>query len=335
MTSARMSSSCSCRCGSDARLIGALLLAAIPTAQASPFQTRDQNPLLAGFGLPGPMPTQLAESQAWSFAADLNWSNTALVQSAAAEALIVDAETRELRVSLQRPFGARYALRLEIPYRHTGPGELDRFIDDWHDAFGMSEGARAWLPNDVLRIAYERNDVVQFDFDSPGSGPGDITAGFGMSLRATTADFVAAWLNVKLPTGDTDELTGSGAVDVALVLGAERRLNDRWSIYGQGAMTWLGEGELLPDQQRSIVWSALAGVSWRIAGGLALKAQVDAHTEVFEDSQLDFLGSAVILTVGGDYRFASGWQLEAGVSEDIALETSSDVVFILGVSRGF
>ena len=51
--------------------------------------------------------------------------------------------------------------------------------------------------------------------------------------------------------------------------------------------------------------------------------------------ELDFLGSAVILTVGGDYRFASGWRLEPGRAKTSLVETSADVVFILGVSRGF
>jgi hypothetical protein len=68
---------------------------------------------------------------------------------------------------------------------------------------------------------------------------------------------------------------------------------------------------------------------WR---GLSLKAQIDAHTAAF-DSDLDFLGDAIVLTVGGDYRFTSGWLMDIGVSEDIAVEHSPDVVFVLSVKR--
>jgi len=40
-----------------------------------------------------------------------------------------------------------------------------------------------------------------------------------------------------------------------------------------------------------------------------------------------------VFTVGGDYRFDSGWKLDLAVSEDVAVETASDVVFVLGLRR--
>jgi hypothetical protein len=54
---------------------------------------------------------------------------------------------------------------------------------------------------------------------------------------------------------------------------------------------------------------------------------------VFDETDLDFLGDAFVLTVGGDYRFASGWQVDIAVSEDIAVESASDVVFVLGLKK--
>jgi hypothetical protein len=40
-----------------------------------------------------------------------------------------------------------------------------------------------------------------------------------------------------------------------------------------------------------------------------------------------------LLTVGGSYRLAAGWQLDLGVSEDIVVEGSPDVVFVFGISQ--
>ena len=51
-------------------------------------------------------------------------------------------------------------------------------------------------------------------------------------------------------------------------------------------------------------------------------------------ADLDFFGDALVLTVGGDYRFTSGWRLDLAVSEDIAVESASDVVFVIGVKKG-
>ena len=71
---------------------------------------------------------------------------------AATETLIVDAETREARLTLQAPLSDRFAFQLQLPYRYTGAGNLDGFIDGWHDAFGLPDGARSQLPSDAIDI---------------------------------------------------------------------------------------------------------------------------------------------------------------------------------------
>lgn len=302
-------------------------------ASAAPFPTRDQNPLLAGYGLPMPMPARLAASDEWRLAADLNWSSSAISQSTGAEALIVDAETRELRLTAGHSFADRWSFQLQLPYRYTGAGNLDSFIDGWHDAFGLPDGERSDFPQDRFRIAYERDGVVEFDTQSSVSGIGDISADIGYQLWTDPTSSLAAWLSVKLPTGDAGKLTGSGAADAALVIAGEHRFAERWSAFGQFGVTYLGNGDLLADQQRNVVWSGLAGVSVRIWRGLDFKMQFDAHSAVFDDTALDFLGEAVVLSVGGAYRFESGWTLDAGVSEDIVVDASPDVVFVLGLRR--
>jgi hypothetical protein len=311
----------------------ALLLISAQAA-ADPFPARDLNPLLAGFGLPSTLPARLS-SESWTVAADLNWASTSLVQRAGAEQLIVDAETREARVTIGRSWSNGFAAQLELPYRYTGGGVLDDAIDSWHDMFDLPEGARAVMPKDRIRIAYARNGAVLLDVESSQAGLGDISLDFGRSLYSTTSAAAAAWLSIKLPSGDADRLTGSGATNVSLAIAGERRLGETWSVFGQAGVAWLGDGERLATQQRSVAWSALAGIGWNAWRGLELKAQLDAHSAVFDDVELDFLGDALVLTVGGDYRFASGWQLDIAVSEDIAVESASDVVFVFGVRRAW
>lgn len=313
------------------RLAIALLLIA-PLAEADPFPTRDLNPLLGGFGLPSALPARIA-GESWSVATDLNWASTALVQRADAELLVVDAETREARVTIGRSWSNGFAAQLELPYRYTGGGVLDDAIDSWHDFFDLPAGARSSMPTDRMRIVYQRAGATLINMDSSVSGLADASLDLGYSLRSTSTTAVSAWLSVKVPTGDADRLTGSGATDVSLAIAGEHALSDSWSVFGQAAVTRLGEGERLSTQQRDVVWSGFAGVGWRAWRGLQLKAQVNAHSAVFEDTDLDFLGDAVVLTVGGDYRFESGWRFDVGVSEDIAVESASDVVFVFGLRR--
>ncbi|GFE81492.1 hypothetical protein GCM10011487_34920 [Steroidobacter agaridevorans] len=293
------------------------------------FVVRDQNPLLSGFGLPTTMPA--IAPYGLSGRLDLYWGTTAVMQQRNDEALLVDAETREARLTLQGSFmDTGLSWQLQLPYRYTGGGNLDSFIDSWHDTFGLPDGARSALPRDQIAIAYTRAGTRQVNINSSASGLGDIQAAVGYELP--TAATLTAWLTVKLPTGDADKLTGSGGTDVSLLLAGQRSLSDRWSVFGQAAATYLGEGDLLPDRQRSVVWSGMAGVAVQAWRGLSLKAQVDAHTAAY-DSDLDFFSDAVVLTVGGDYRFDSGWRLDLGVSEDLAVEHSPDVVFVINVRQ--
>jgi hypothetical protein len=310
------------------------LLLISPLAEADPFSARDLNPLLAGFGLPSALPARVS-GEAWSVAADFNWASTSLAQRAGTERLIVDAEIREMRVTIGRSWPSGFAAQLEIPYRYTGGGVLDSAIDSWHDAFGLPEGARALMPQDRIRIAYARGGTVLLDMRSSADGLGDVSLDVGRSLYSQTPGAAAVWFSIKLPSGDADHLTGSGATDVSLAIAGERRLGEHWSAYGQAGVTRLGRGERFADQQQDVAWSGLAGIGWRAWRGLELKAQLDAHSAVFDEAYVDFLGDALVLTVGGDYRFASGWQLDIAVSEDLAVESASDVVFVFGLRRSW
>jgi hypothetical protein len=78
-------------------------------------------------------------------------------------------------------------------------------------------------------------------------------------------------------------------------------------VFGQAGVAWLGEGERLADRQEDFAWTALAGIGWQVSRGWELKAQLDAHSAVFDEPELEFLGEAVVLTFGGDYRFVCGW----------------------------
>lgn len=316
------------------RLAALTLLLAASHAGADPFTVRDQNPLLAGFGLPAAMPAQLDETGVWSIGADLYWSNTALIQARGPEFLRLDAEAREARLTLQASVTDRIALQLQIPYRYTGAGNLDGFIDNWHDTFGLPDGTRSQLPQDQMGVVYSRPGSLPLNMTSSVSGLTDVQAAVGYEMISSPATAVAGWLNIKLPTGDERKLTGSGATDVSLLLAGQHRFAGRWSAFGQAAVTWLGDSDLVLAPQRSVVWSGLAGLSWQAWRGLSLKAQIDAHSAAF-DSDLDFLNEAVVLTLGGDYRFASGWRFDLGVSEDIAVEHSPDVVFVAGLKRGW
>jgi len=296
--------------------------------------TRDQNPLLAGLSLPMPGATRLPKAGDWELSAAFNWGSSAIVEQNANETLIVDAETRELRVRGAWGLTDRLAVQWQLPYRYTGAGVLDSFIDGWHDFFGLPEGKRKNLPRDQFRIGYERNDVVEFDADTSSQGLGDLSLGLAYAIAVGDRTHATVAVDLELPTGEDERFSGNGAVDLSVLLAAEHRFHERWTTYGQVGVSWLDEGDLLPDQQRSLIASGLLGIAFDAWRAVRLNVQVDAHSGAYDDSEIDYLGDAVILTVGGSIRFAT-WQLELGVSEDILVDASPDVVFIFGVSRRY
>lgn len=306
----------------------ALGLLSLPLV-ASPLPVRDQNPLLAGFDLPGALPATLSEHAGWAFESSFLWGNSAIVQANPREALIVDAETRELRLTLRRSFAKGYGLQLELPIREVTAGTLDSFIDGWHDFFGLPEGARPALPRDQLHVFYQRDGFTRLDARSSRSGIGDVSLRLGKQFGERP---IAAWVSLKLPTGDGDDFTGSGSVDASVALAATHAFGDRYGVFGQLAGVWLGNADRLRDQQEDVAWSALVGISARATENLTLTAQVDAHSALYRSDE-HFLGDAVLLTLGGSYRVTRHWDAGFAVTEDIAVESAPDVTFVFQVQR--
>lgn len=310
--------------------------ALLPTAvRAEPFLTRNQNPLLALYGLPSPLPARLPDAGSGRMAGVLNWSNDANLDASGNSAYTMDAEAIELRLHVEHSFLPKLALRAELPWRRVSGGSLDGFIENWHDFFGLPNGSRNQLPRDELMIEYRVADTTLLLVDESASGIGDIPLSVGYQLRASDAHSIAAWLTVKAPVGEVNELTGSGAVDVALSLSAQSALHEDWDIFGQLNAVWLGEGDLLPQLQQDSVFSALAGITWNAWRELDLTVQLEGNSRVFDGGGTDLSGDAILLTFGGSYRTPGGWQFDLGVSEDIDVGASPDIAFNVAVRRGY
>jgi hypothetical protein len=262
--------------------------------------------------------------------ATLNWSNIATTDSTDQASYTLDAEVFEVRVQGEHALGARCAVQGELAWRQTSGGSLDSLVESWHELFGLPGGSRSRLPEDALLIEYRSGESTLLRVDDESSGLADLPLSLGYQLAATEHGAVATWLTIKLPTGKAEDLTGSGAVDVALSLAGERQLSERWQLFGQANVAWLGKGDVLADLQQDFAGSLLAGTTWKAWRGLELTAQLEANTAVM-DTGTDLDGDAVVLTVGGRYRTDAGWAFDFGFSEDLQVNASPDVVFLLGV----
>ncbi len=323
------------RLGMYAAGIAALASAVGTDARAEPFLTRNQHPVVALFGLPSPLPARLPAADSTRIAGVINWSNFAVTGNEGAAGFTLDGEVVETRVHVDHAFGERFAVHGELAYRSLSGGSLDGSIENWHDLFGLGGGSRNLLPEDELLLAYHPGPTSLLYVDQDVSGIADIPLSIGYALLESKTSAVAAWFSLKAPTGKAEDLTGSGAADVALSIAGERQLAERWQIFGQANLAWLGDGDFLPELQESYAWSALAGVTWNAWRTLDLTVQFDGNSAVLDTAFSELDGAAIVLTFGGSYRTTNGWQFDLGLSEDIDVDASPDIVFNLGVRHGF
>ncbi len=313
----------------------ALASLAGPAAHADPLLTRNQNPLLLPFGLPNPLPARLPAADSGRYALYVNWSNAADDDISDSHNFTLDEESEDVRLRLEYAFATDWAGLVEIPWRHLSGGTLDGFIENWHDLFGLPNGARDHMPEDRLLIEYQEGDELLLQVDGSASGIADVPLAVGYQLKATEQSALSTWLTVDVPVGDSNDLLGNGAVDVALSIAGQTQLAEHWQMFGQVDAVWLGQGDILPRYQESFAWAGLAGVSWNAWRSLDLTVQFYANSQVFDIPINGLSGDAVVLTYGGTWRTPGGWRFDFGMNEDIQVDASPDMTFYFAVQRGF
>jgi hypothetical protein len=315
-----------------ARLL-AFTIACPAMLAAEPLVTTNQNPLVLPYGLPLPLPARLAPPGAGRYALEVNWSNSATIESAGGYEATLDAETVDVRARLEHSSDRRWSVMAELPWRNIGGGSLDGPIDDWHDFWGLPDGDRDDMPEDRYLISAQVDDQAVLRLDDGGSGVADIPLRLGYQLVADEKTAMSGWLTVDLPTGDADELLGSGATDVAASVAVQSQVSGRWQLFGQADVAWLGDGEILPAEQQDWAVAGLAGITWNAWRALDLTVQLYANSQIFDVPVNGLSGDAVVLSFGGAWRTEGGWRVDLGMNEDVQVDASPDATFYALVQR--
>ena len=277
------------------------------TALADPapldaFPLRNHNPFLHVYGLPAFATHELAARGGVDVSISLDIANDADDADRESEVLIIDTEMRSLNLTVRQRVGERFEIGVDLPYVSYSGGFLDSVIYDFHEFFGLSNSAREG-PEDQFRLYMEKDGVTLYDATEPSSGIGDVQLAAAMRLGSATIR-----ASVKLPTGDADKLTGSGAADLAVGVyggGAMTVLERNLSYSGFAGVLSLGDGDVLPTLQKSVVPYGGLALRWQATERLALATQVYAQGP-YLDAALDEMGGHTFqLAFGGDYRLPS------------------------------
>lgn len=307
------------------RLLG--LLGAWPlTAGAQALAVPNLNPLTQIYGVPSArtgMPGDRVSIAATVASHYVSESNNG-------EGLLLDGETTRTEFSISRALTSAWRVGAVLPQVHHGGGELDGAINNWHRLFGLPDGGRDAAPIAAYDFHYRRAGVTAVRTQAAGGGIGDVQV---------FADFAPdpVWLlqtTLKLPTGKSAELRGSGAADLTVLAGAQTPPAPL-RYYGYAGAMWRGRGDVLPAQARTGVGLAQAGIAWTLLPELTLQAQLDGHTGFYRASELAALGPALQLSVGGRWRIGTRTALSLAVGEDIAVATAPDVTFHLALDTRY
>lgn len=328
-------------------LLFALALLLVPAAgralEITPFYTFNQSPFVQIFGLPaaesahvmerGKLAGVLAVDVASNFANDVG----------SREEITLDGET--YRTTLAMRYGARkgFEVGLDIPYVAESSGFMDGGIEGFHEFFDLDQAGRDEAPRNRLLFRYVRDGVERFNIDHANGGIGDIRLSGAVQLfrdHDRPGRAAALRASLKLPTGNSSRLHGSGSTDFAVWLSAAddyRFSSGHCTVFGAAGGMVMTKGDVLREMQRNLAAFGTLGVGWSSWEWLALKAQFNANTPFYHDSALPELAvTSVQVVAGGTVAFSGKTSLDLSFTEDIlVIATAPDFVFSVALRTQF
>lgn len=325
-------------------LIGSsITAAAADNMEITPFRIVNQSPLVQIYGLPSDTGAYIVGTGLVKSGLTQDLSSNYTISSNAREQIALDGETYRTTLYVRYGFMPRWEIGAEIPYLVQGGGFLDSFIIDWHKAFGLPQGGRESAPKDRIGYRYRKDGIQKLKMEQSGSGIGDmsLTTGFGLYEHRdnTSHDLLALKAALKLPTGDSSSLRGSGGTDFLLQLCGSMTHFSEWgplTVYGSAGGLVMSDGDVLRNQRNNLAGFGTLGLGWGPASWISFKVQLNGNTPLYRGSSLDELsGSPLMLVTGGTLRLPGDYLLDIGVSEDVAVATAPDVSLHLGLSKSF
>ncbi len=163
-----------------------------------------------------------------------------------ASAVQEDNETQRLTFSLHWGLGHGTEAALFVPVMWRDGGFMDPVINLWHHLWGMSQSYDSTLSRtqvgDFHSVLLDRRpdgtDIVNV---GNAFGLCDISATMKQCLIENPSFAAALRLGLKLPTGNPDELLGSGGTDVGADVDMRQNLGRDVSLYFNWSHSWLGK----------------------------------------------------------------------------------------------
>ncbi|RNC67747.1 MAG: DUF3187 family protein [Desulfuromonadales bacterium] len=312
--------------------------------EITPFRTGNMSPVTQIFGIPAAGDAHILDSGSGEVTLTADAANSfGLSEDLPKESVTLDGETYRLALALRYGLGKGIEGGIEVPFVAQSGGVFDGFIQGFHRAFNLENGRRTEVPRNRLLYLYQRDGQDKLHYEDSGMGIGDLRLQAGIRLYddgASAPRRAALRAELKLPTGNSDRLRGSGSVDFSLWLtGSDDYGLGEWghlTIFGGGGGTVMSRGDVLPDQQRTLAGFGMLGFGWSPVEWFAFKAQATFQTSIYQASTLPEIGEAALIGIAGfTFALTKNTTLDIGITEDMILSAAPDVAFHLALSQRF
>ncbi len=252
------------------------------------------------------------------------------------EFLLLDGETARHTVALVYRYNHCFQIAADFKQVNHRMGSLDNAIEKWHEFFQLPDAQRDQSERDRLLFIYE-SDGVSLTLDAPTRSLGDTTVQFAYhsdcGIGGTKLPGALWFAGVNLPSGSLEELSGSG--EPALFFGLQSH------GFAWGPQFTLGSrlGVLVPQQAEGLpgVSSLLAfgniGLHWHpqwlAQRDIRLALQLDVHSPIYKSTLRELGNYTVQLAMGGTWNPSPSHEFSAAFLEDVAIDTTPDLVLHL------
>ena len=309
----------------------------VKAEQSAPIYLANQNPFVQIFGLPKAEAGFITPKGNLDATFAYYVSNNAYSDDADnGETMIWDGETAQYTMKLRYGLCDRLELGIDVPYIQHSGGYLDSVIRNFHSFVGFPNDRQEEFKKNQIHYQVDGKDVMT----KSQSGLGDIrfTAAVPLLPESRQARRHLSVRSVlKLPTGDSDFLLGSGGTDLSAGLAySDQALLKAINtvLTANLGIVYLGDSDVLSDKQLNVAGYGGVSMGWRALSWLDLKIQLDMHSAMY-DSELVQLGSSLQLLAGGSIYLPGHVLLDLGISEQLITDATPDVGFYLMVGHQF
>lgn len=260
-----------------------------------------------------------------------------------------DTETQRLALKERRGLGHGLEVSVAFPIIARDAGVTDKLISNYHVLIGDTHTTpdnavgRRHVSAYHSEVLLTRPDGTVVVDAHPTAGIGDVQGTIKQSLWSSGRTAGAIRAGIKLPTGSSSNLIGSGGVDTGVDFDAQAVLSSRFAVFGNASYVWMAkaDGALGPYTRKFMRHGALAleyytsdHSSWVLQNDIADAA---IHTgNNFADDNQALISIAYKFSPRPDTLFTYGFTENGGVVADKArsvAQVGPDPTFSFGWAR--